>query len=55
MGIFDVIFLFSFLSSLVLMPFFTWGDVWTMKFIYIALCSFLTPIFGTFIYVYIIR
>ncbi len=55
MGLFDFIFGCSFLLSLLLMPFVTYGDMWSMKFIYVVLCSFLTPLFGTFVYVYFVR
>ena len=48
MDIFCVILFF--LISLVLMPFFTHGEPWSVKLFYLALCECFTPIIGILIY-----
>ena len=47
--------IFFFLITLLLMPFITHGKPWPLKLLYIGVCSFFTPIIGIPIYLYLMR
>ena len=45
--------IFFFLITLLLMPLITHGKPWPLKLLYIGLCGFFTPIIGIPIYLYL--
>ncbi len=47
--------IFFFLISLVLMPFLTYGEPWSVKLFYLGLCLFFTPIIGIPLYRHFVK
>jgi cytosine/uracil/thiamine/allantoin permease len=47
--------IFFFLISLILMPFLTYGEPWSVKLFYLGLCMFLTPIIGIPLYRHFVK